>query len=70
MTLYRHYKGGLYTVIAWGMDEPTMTPVVVYRSEADGSVWVRTRKAWEETVHVEDVGGIARRVPRFSPEGG
>ncbi len=67
MTMYRHYKGGLYGVVAWATDEPTMTPVVVYRSVADGRVWVRSREDFEATVHVE-VYGVAKRVPRFVAE--
>lgn len=64
MTMYRHYKGGIYSVVAWATDEPTMTPVVVYRSVDDGRVWVRTCKSWDETVET-NLGGIAMDVPRF-----
>lgn len=40
----RHVKsGGNYTVICEATVEATMAPAVVYRSEKDGSVWVRPR---------------------------
>lgn len=38
---YRHYKGGLYEVVAHALREDTEEPVVVYRSLQDGKVWVR-----------------------------
>ena len=38
----RHVKsGGIYTVVGEATIEATMTKVVVYRSAADGSWWVR-----------------------------
>lgn len=47
---WRHYKGGVYEIVAIGLDEPTLTPVVVYRCTKDGHVWVRTMTAFMETV--------------------
>lgn len=38
---YKHYKGGLYDVLYNGTFEMDERPVVVYRSVADGKVWVR-----------------------------
>lgn len=37
---HRHYKHGLYEVIAAGIIEATMEPAVIYRGE-DGTIWVR-----------------------------
>jgi len=38
---WRHVKtGNKYTIIATGLDEPTLTPVVIYTGH-DGVVWVR-----------------------------
>lgn len=40
----RHVKsGGDYIVVCEATIEATMLPAVVYRSEKDGSVWVRPR---------------------------
>ena len=63
--LFRHYKGGRYRLLMEATDEATGQPVMVYRSEQDGRVWVRTAASWLDTVHVEGPGGIARRVRRF-----
>ncbi len=40
--IYQHHKGGKYEFYALAYDEPTLTPLVVYRSVKDGTVWVRT----------------------------
>ncbi|GBQ97161.1 DUF1653 domain-containing protein [Gluconacetobacter sp. 1b LMG 1731] len=56
--LYRHYKGGLYTLICVGRHSETEEWLVTYRSEARGDYWVRPLAMW-----VEDVAGV----PRFSP---
>jgi hypothetical protein len=51
---YRHFKGGLYTVIASSIHELTGAVLVTYRSNALGGCWTRT---------LEDFGG---GVPRFT----
>ena len=56
---YRHYKGGIYELIAEALLEADRTPVMVYRGQ-DGQVWVRPRAAFFDTVEVD---GVA--VPRF-----
>ena len=38
---YRHYKGGMYTILAVALTESSLDPVVVYRSEEKGCVWAR-----------------------------
>lgn len=41
---YRHYKGGTYEYITDGhLEWDPEWHVIVYRSEADGTVWVRPR---------------------------
>ncbi|MBX9604648.1 MAG: DUF1653 domain-containing protein [Gammaproteobacteria bacterium] len=41
---YRHYKGGTYEYITDGhLEWDPEWHVIVYRAEADGSVWVRPR---------------------------
>lgn len=52
--LYRHYKGGLYKVIAIGVDEKTGDRVVIYQSVEDNSWWVRHIADFTERVLVED----------------
>jgi len=63
--LFRHYKGGLYRLLAEATDEATGAQVMVYRSEQDGRVWVRTPDSWFGSVHEEGPGGVECRVPRF-----
>lgn len=48
--LYRHYKGGLYTVLCVGRHSETEEWLVTYRSEALGSYWVRPLAMWQEQV--------------------
>jgi hypothetical protein len=40
--IYRHYKGGIYKVIANALDCETQSPLVVYQSLDDGQVWARS----------------------------
>lgn len=39
--LWKHYKGGLYRIVAVGKYEPTMEPVAIYKALKDGEIWVR-----------------------------
>lgn len=57
---YRHYKGGIYELVCEAVLEADHTPVMVYRGQ-DGTVWVRPRAAFFETVMVDD-----QPVPRFA----
>lgn len=60
---YRHFKGGLYDVIGVARLEADRDQcVVVYRSVADGTMWVRPFESFTSTV---DVAG--EPVPRFAP---
>lgn len=44
---HRHKKGGLYRVIAEGLNEADRCPVVIY-DDADGQVWVRSaQEFWD-----------------------
>lgn len=49
--LYRHYKGGVYTVLCVGRHSETEEWLVTYRSEALGSYWVRPLTMWQEAVN-------------------
>lgn len=63
---YMHYKGGTYVVVAVAKDATNATdgtPVVVYRAEADGAVYVRRYDEFLETTLWPD--GIERG--RFIP---
>ena len=64
-TLYRHYKGGLYRLVAWATNEADLMDVVVYRSELDGRVWVRPRVDFYGNVH-DEVCANAETVLRFT----
>jgi len=58
---YRHHKGGEYEVFGSAIQENPLAHVVVYRSLAEGHLWVRPIDDWLAMV---DVGG--RQVPRFA----
>lgn len=58
---YRHYKGGLYTVVGVARHSETEEELVVYVCRKDGSLWVRPRKMFLETVVID---GTPR--PRFA----
>jgi hypothetical protein len=62
--LYRHYKGGLYRLIAEAINETTMTAVMVYRAESNGVFWVRSAEEWNGTVRGEEFGR-AIHIKRF-----
>ncbi len=60
---YRHYKGGLYEVIALARHSETLEDMVVYRSLTDPQkVWVRPAAMWGETVCVQ-----GKCMARFEP---
>ncbi|GBQ62826.1 hypothetical protein AA103196_0418 [Ameyamaea chiangmaiensis NBRC 103196] len=48
--VYRHYKGGLYTVLAVGRHSETEEWLVTYRAEAHGTIWVRPLDLWQAPV--------------------
>lgn len=60
--LFRHYKGGEYTIVATGFLEDSEAPCVVYRSVLKDMVWVRTAKNFLEPVEHD-----GRVQPRFAP---
>lgn len=47
---YTHFKGGEYEIVAVGIKEYTLEPMVVYRSDLKGSTWIRTIENFTETV--------------------
>ena len=63
-TVWRHYKGNRYEVIALAKHSETLEDVVVYRAlYGDGGVWVRPLSMWYELVETQD--GVCHR---FEPE--
>ncbi len=65
--VYRHYKGGLYVVIATALEEATLEPVVVYRSCARGTIWTRLYADFTFKIPTGAVSqdGVAFTIPRF-----
>lgn len=47
---YRHYKGNLYKIIAFGKHSETLEDMIIYQAVRDGKVWVRPAKMWNEVV--------------------
>jgi hypothetical protein len=52
---YRHFKGGLYTILAVATHSETLEEMVVYRSDTDGSIWARPK-----TMFMDKVGNTER----------
>ena len=61
-SIFRHYKGGEYEIIATGFLEDTEAPCVIYRSLNKDITWVRTAKNFLESI---EYNGIIQ--PRFKP---
>lgn len=49
-TIYRHFKGGYYSIQSLATLESTGEEVVVYKSFQDGRVWVRTLTSFNSLV--------------------
>ena len=50
-SVWRHYKGNRYEVIALAKHSETLEPMVVYQAlYGEGGVWVRPASMWNETV--------------------
>lgn len=41
-SVWKHYKGGFYVVVAVSLKEDTLEPLVTYRSNKKGTYWTRT----------------------------
>ena len=59
--VYRHYKGGLYTVLMQAQHSETQEEMVVYLAQETQQVWVRPAKMFQELVELN-----GRRVKRFA----
>lgn len=62
--VYKHYKGGLYTVLMGGTDEKTLKNKVVYQSHETQTVWIRD---YDEFVGHKEIDG--KKVKRFEYAG-
>lgn len=51
--IYRHYKGGRYELLGNALHSESKEELVVYRSLADGQVWVRPAEMFYSTVHAD-----------------
>ncbi len=54
--IYRHYKGGVYKIIALAKHSETMEDMVVYSSVKDNKTWVRPKSMWNEVI--DDLGTL------------
>ena len=61
-TVWKHYKGNYYEVLAIARHSETLEDLVVYRAlYGEGDVWVRPLSMWQETVTTSE-----GQVPRFA----
>lgn len=58
---YRHYKGGIYEIVATGFLEASETPCVIYRPLKKQTIWVRTTQNFLEAVEYD-----GQTLPRFT----
>jgi hypothetical protein len=72
--VYRHYKGGLYSVVSVSIDEATLEVLVTYSSNLEGGDTTRTLRNFTETVRVvveherDGASSYEHDVPRFRRE--
>jgi hypothetical protein len=52
---YRHYKGGEYTVLDVGYNSETEEEMVIYKSTANGNIWVRPKWMFCEFVNIKGI---------------
>ena len=59
---YRHYKGGMYTLVCEAQLEADPKIIMVVYEDRDGKTWVRPASEFYEMVQHEGMW-----VPRFAP---
>jgi hypothetical protein len=59
--VYRHYKGGIYSIVARAIKEDTLEPLVIYHSNLKQTNWARTLENFTEAVEVD-----GKPCPRFA----
>ena len=62
--VYKHFKGGLYTVLFAGTDFDTMKNKIIYQSNESNVIWIRD---YEEFVGYKNIDG--KSVKRFEYQG-
>lgn len=50
---YKHYKGGLYEIVALGKHTETLEELVVYKN-SENIVWVRPLSMFIEQININD----------------
>ena len=62
--IYKHYKGGLYNVIAIGRDASTTREMVVYHPMGDpkynSGIWIRSAKEFNECMELTHDENVKR----------
>ena len=59
-SIYKHYKGGLYRVLALGQHTETLEELVVYQAlYGDNAIWCRPSFMWND--EIEFNGKITKR---------
>ncbi len=51
---YQHYQGGYYRVIGVAKHSETKEELVVYKSLADGQIWVRPIEMFLQKINVDN----------------
>lgn len=59
--VYRHYKGGLYDIVAVGLRDDDLEPTIGYRSRKHGTTWFRTLTNFTEIVVTSGGWNLGRR---------
>jgi len=59
--IYRHFKGGMYTIVRAAQHSETLELYVVYESLDGGHVWVRPL-----TMFCEDIEKDGKKIHRFT----
>lgn len=64
---WRHYKGGIYTIVTLSVMEDSLEVLVTYRSVRKGHLWTRTLANFMEQVPYFDFFGQPKPRARFEP---
>lgn len=63
LSIYRHFKGNLYKVLAIAKDTETEEPIVIYQDiEKHGIYWARPAHMW-----FDEVSEGVKRFERYKP---
>jgi hypothetical protein len=62
---YKHFKGGIYRVVALGHLADDASPVVIYRNTNTNETWVRKLLEWGEEVDRPEYNYKGPRFARF-----